>query len=640
MCGINWIVSTKNDVKKTIQHMNKLLHHRWPDDSGYFFDNINNKQLSLWQTRLAILDLSKAGHQPMWYDKKLWCCSKKHKTELYHRSPYILVFNGEIYNYKDIKKELLQYGYIFNSSSDTEVILAAYDFWWKTCVQHFNGMWAFTIYDINQKSLFCSRDRLGIKPFYYYHQDNIFCFSSELQSLLWAWIPREFNTQMLKTYLKFHYTAWENTLIQNIKKLPAAHNLIYDINSGTYKTEEYWKINNTPLKKTYTLEDEVYKLDVLVNNSVKIRTETSDVPVGTFLSWWLDSSLTTALFKKYYTWKHFHTFNVVREDILPNESAYANIVSKHVWSKHHTIKVTGKDVLASLEELQRHYSEPLSEGWFIPNFFVSKYASKRVKVVLTWDGADEVFGWYGYYNFLHKFRIRWKIPWVRTIAKIFAHILQKGAYQKWFSILSYASDKTFNKFFIETICDFSEQELQALLSPKLHNWYIYSIKEDILSQFSFLKKMLYTDIKILLQRCFNLKPDHALMAHHMEGRAPLEDYRLVEYVFARPDHLFINKWRNKYILSLVAKKYLPKKIFSRKKQWYGVPIHYRITHELKKTVCETLMWSILVQQWYFSQEEIKSYINNIENPAFAKKIRTLFSLEFYIKKLAINVSKV
>ncbi len=635
MCWINWIIWDIKDKENILKQMNKSIHHRWPDDEWFFID----EKVGLAQVRLSILDLSDAGHQSMFYEKKLWASSDKYKKENINKSKYSITYNWEIYNFKDIKKELEGLWYIFTTKTDTEVILSSYQEWWEECVKRFNGMWAFCIYDKVKNTLFCSRDRMWKKPFYYYKDDEQFIFSSEILWILDSWlVERELDLDILPEFLSFHYTPWEKSLVKDIFKLPAWNNIIFDLEKNTFEIKKYWDIENDEVKYN-NFESAKNYLDDTLNDAVKIRTENSDVPVWTFLSWWLDSSLTSALFKKYYTWKDFHTFNVVWEDNIKNESEFAEVVSKHIWSNHHKFKVTWKDVLENLENLQRHYSDPISEAWFIPNYFVSKYAKDYVKVVLTWDGADEVFAWYGYYNFLQKFWNIWQIPWVKFISKILWDILPTSKYQKWFEFLSNAKIENFDKFFGFTISNFSKKELNNLLTNKFNKKEncLKEIKKTIKNFDSFLSQLQYTDQKVLLENCYNLKPDNALMWNSLEWRAPLQDYRLVEFWFQIPDSFKIKSWKEKYILTEVWKTYLPKEIFERKKQGYWVPIYEWINNELKEIVFEKLENSILVEKWYFNKNQVDFYLKNIDKKYFSTRIWTLFSLELFIEIYNLNI---
>lgn len=629
MCWINWIIWNIKNKENSLKKMNKSIHHRWPDDEWFFID----WKVWLGQVRLSIIDLSDAGHQPMFYDKNLWASSDKYKKENIAKSRYSITYNWEIYNFKDIKKELENLWYVFTTKTDTEVILASYMQWWEDCVNKFNWMWAFCIFDKEKNTLFCSRDRMWKKPFYYYKDDKNFIFSSEIIWILDSWlVERKLDLDVLPEFLSFHYTPWKKSLVKNILKLPAWNNIIIDLEKNSFEIKKYWEIENDEIKYNNFEKAENY-LDNILNNAVKIRTENSDVPVWTFLSWWLDSSLTSALFKKYYTWKDFHTFNVVWEDDIKNESEFAEIVSKHIWSNHHKFKVTWKDVLENLENLQKHYSDPISEAWFIPNYFVSKYAKDYVKVVLTWDGADEVFAWYWYYNYLQKFWKLWQIPWVKFISKILWKILPASKYQKWFEFLSNAKMENFDKFFGFTISNFSKKELNNLLTNKFNknDNFLKEIRKTVKSFNSFLNQLQYTDQKVLLENCYNLKPDNALMWNSLEWRSPLQDYRLVEFWFQIPDSFKINSWKEKYILTEVWKKYLPKEIFERKKQWFWVPIYEWINNELKEIVFEKLEKSILVEKWYLNKKQIDFYLKNINNKYFSTRIWTLFSLELFIE---------
>lgn len=653
MCGINGFIKNieHKEAEKLIKKMNQTIIHRWPDDNGTYVETLKrwnvktlkgeNMEIWLGQVRLAIIDLTDAWFQPMFYNKDVGCFSQKHHVNVLDEigeKSISIVFNGEIYNYQDIRKELINKWYNFSSNSDTEVILASYLERWTECITKFNGMRAFALYDPNKQKLFFSRDRMGKKPLYYYWDGKKFIYSSEIKWILATWIERILDKETVPEYITFHYTPGTKTLVKNIFKLPAAHNLIFNIMNNSFEIKKYRDIKDDNILYTDFAETK-QKIDDILNDAVKIRTEASDVPVWTFLSWWLDSSLVSALFKKYYKGKEFHTFNVVWDSHLPNEWDFAEIVAKHIGSTHHRYQITGKDIKENIRTLQCHYCDPISEAGFIPNYFVSKYAKEYVKVVLTGDGADEIFAGYSYYNFLQKFWKLGHIPGVKTLAKILAKTLPTSKYQKWFEFLSNASKEKYDKFFGLTVSNFSQKELDNLLTDTFDKQknYLAVIKHTIKNFDRFLSQLMYTDQRILLENCYNIKPDKALMGNSLEWRAPMEDYRLVELSYHIPNNFKIKGNKEKYILTQVAKAYLPKEIFERKKQGFGVPIYEWINGELKDMVTKKLEDSLLVKAWYFHKQQIDFYLKNIDKKYFSTRIWTLFSLELFIEVYDLKI---
>ena len=622
MCGINWIINKNNNKNyfAVLEKMNQIIKHRWPDDSWIFIDE--KKWLWLGHVRLSILDLSDAWHQPMGYLPKFWACSEKYYSEKFKHSDVVIVFNWEIYNFKEIKKELESLWYIFNTWTDTEVILASYLQWWTDCVKKFNWMWAFVIYDKRKNVLFASRDRMWKKPFYYFWDWKEFIFSSEVKWILETWIDRILNLDEVPRYLLFHYTPAENTLFENIFKLPAAHNLIFDLNNFNFQIEKYWDIENDEIIYS-DFEQAKEKLDYLLNESVKLRTETSDVPVWTFLSWWLDSSLVTALFKKYYKWKDFHTFNVVWEDNLPNESEFAQIVANHIWSKHHNVQVTWKMVLNELENLQWHYDDPIAEAWYIPNYFVSKYAKDFATVILTGEWWDEVFGWYWNYNFLNK------IKWIPSILGYLGYNFSKWKFQKLFEVLQWKNAK--ERLLLSQIY-FTFKELDQILNfgYKIDLGYL-QIPRWIKN---YINQLQYVDQRQLLAECYNMKSDKWLMSQSIEWRSPLEDFRLVEFSFKIPSYFEVNWSKEKYILKEVSKKWLPKEIFTRKKQGYWVPIDIWIKNDFKEQILTDYENFKNSEFWkLFKFDFLDRLLDNLEklNKFYLYKVWNFYSLILFIR---------
>lgn len=531
MCGINGF-NFKDE--KLILKMNKTIKHRGPQDDGYYL----NHNLSLGHTRLSIQDLSKKGHQPMRY---------KHLT---------IVFNGEIYNFKEIKKQLLRKGYKFKSECDTEVILATYLEWGENCVKKFNGMWAFCIYDEREKQLFLSRDRFGKKPLYYYYKDNKLIFSSEIKSILIHNIERNINKESLNEFFTYRFASKDKTILENIFNLYPAHNMIFDLK--TNKIVSYKKFYDIKLEKQkISLEKaKVYILN-LIEDSVKKRM-IADVPVASFLSGGIDSSIITYFAKKYNP--NLNTFSIGFDTI--NELSFAKIVANYLKTNHKEFMINKDNVLDYMEDMIYHMDEPIgADPGFLPIFVLSKEVAKYNKVVLSGDGADEVFIGYD----------RYKLFYYGRILKHFAFFdLKNEIYKR----LKSMRNKPDFESFIEIGRVFEKEELSKMnLDTRTDkNTWNSNIAPNILT------KAQIFDIKTLLPKDLFMKADKMSSAFGIEQRTPFMDYRVVEFGLSLPLKYKLKGWNEKYILKNIAKDILPDKIWKRRKHGFNVPIDYWFTN--------------------------------------------------------------
>ena len=385
MCGINGF----NFINKPVlKRMNDSLSHRGPDASGEFFDS--ESKVSLGQRRLSIIDLSKNGAQPMTY---------KHGGK-----SATITFNGEIYNFQGIKSELMSKGYKFKSTSDTEVILASYLKWGKDCVKKFNGMWTFCIYDPQKQILFFSRDRVGKKPLYYYWGDGKFIFSSELKGVLKHKINFTLNKDAIDLYFSLGFIPAPYSIYQEIQKLEARQNLIFDLRKKKVEKEYYYDWPNfKPRDNRLKLKKE---FDRLITDSVKLRM-ISDVPLGAFLSGGLDSSTIVNYVKKFN--KNINTYSIGFEGKL-DETSRINILKEYFKTNHHHKYFKEKDFQGMLSDIFYYYDEPFADYSMFPTRMLSKFAREKLTVSLSGDGGDEIYGGYPRYKMAYQMEILRKIP--------------------------------------------------------------------------------------------------------------------------------------------------------------------------------------------------------------------------------------
>ncbi len=578
ICGFNW-----ND-EKLIERMVQKIHHRGPDANGIK----TFPEFSLGNARLSILDLSARGNQPMsGSDGKKW-----------------IVYNGEVYNFPQIKKELQSKGYKFNSNTDTEVVLKSYEEYGTKCLEKFNGMFAFAIWDEEKKELFLARDRIGIKPLYYYFKDGKFIFGSEIKSILEAdSIKKEINMQSMYYYLGYEFVPAPETMFKNIYKLRQGHYAIFK--NGDLKITKYWDLKFKP-----EITDEYEAMDRIFNTleaSVKRRL-ISDVPLGVFLSGGLDSSTVVGFVSRLYP-KKVQTFSIGYRDKTFSELPYAKIVSDFFGTEHNVLMIDS----ISPDEIEKslyHLDEPMTDLSTIPFYLICHKAREKVKVCLSGEGGDEMFLGYDrlkaarmnrYYNIFPSF-FRKKIV-APLILKLPDQPQKKGA----INIL---------KRFIEGTLypeEVGAMRWQYFLNSKIEQ---NIFNESARSQISFnpfdpiyyfsrscnsdlwIDKDTYVDIKLTMTDSVLMKVDKMSMATSLEVRVPFLDHELAELCASIPANLKLHKFTTKYILRKTLKKYdfLPKNIIYRGKQGYSLPIKNWLREELKDYMIDLLKNSPIIKE--------------------------------------------
>ena len=588
ICGFNW-----ND-EKLIRKMTFKINHRGPDASGVktFPD------FSMGNARLSILDLSDRGNQPMSSrGGKLW-----------------IVYNGEVYNFPEIKEELLLKGYKFKSHTDTEVVLKSYEEFGVKCLEKFNGMFAMAIWDDEKKELFLARDRIGIKPLYYYYKDGKLIFGSEIKSILEAeCVKKEVNLQSMYYYLGYEFVPAPDTMFANIYKLRQGHYAFF--RNGNLSIEKYWD-----LKFTHEISDEEEAADRIFNaleKSVKRRL-ISDVPLGVFLSGGLDSSTVTGFVSRLYN-KKVQTFTIGYKDRTFSELPYARIVSDYFDTEPNILMidpVSPEDIEKSLYYLD----EPMTDLSTIPFYLISCKAREKVKVCLSGEGGDEMFMGYDRfkaarmnrcYNILPSF-IRRKVL-SPLILKLPDQPQKKGA----INIL---------KRFIEGTLypeDAGAMRWQYFLNPSIEqNIFKKSVRDSIsfnpfdpiyffsknCNSASSVDKDIFVDIKLTMADSVLMKIDKMSMATSLEVRVPFLDYELAELCASIPASLKLKGMTTKYILRKTLKKYkfLPDSIIYRGKQGYSLPVKNWLREELKQYMTDLFKSSPIIKENFDN-----SYIFNL-----------------------------
>ena len=586
MCGITGFINHRDKVEE-LEH---LLVHRGPDGKGIFSDH----HINFIHSRLSIIDLTVAGHQPMFYSPEKGASSEKHHPDLINASKAGIIYNGEIYNYKEIRSLLQSKGYTFTTHSDTELILAAYLEWGTKCVERFNGMWAFCIYDKVNEILFLARDRFGIKPLYYYVSENEFIFSSELKPI-YKLIPTiEIDRAALNHYFILNTSPTDKTLVKGIQKFPAASCMIFDLKTKKIALfNKYWDSKFEEKEA----DEEVAKARIrdILSDSVK-RNMISDREVGAFLSGGIDSSVIVMLMKEYS--EKVKTFSVRFDYEDYNESQYAKIVSDTFKTDHYEVEFNASDVKKLIDDLPIYYDEPFGDASMIPTYLVSKTASDYVKVVLSGTGSDEIFGGYDRYKeYIKLLKIR-SIPKIlRSAATSSYRKLNNDKAGKLKELLNEKNDRI---LYVKLLSD-------AFRNPG-EKWYSEPLLEDFEEFFQNnegLNGMLSFDQKNYLFNDLLIKEDRATGAFGMEGRFPFLDYKLVEYANKMDNTLKIKSKIGKYILKASYANDLPPEIIQRKKKGFGVPLKHYFRNELKGFT-EEIIFENLYRFPEFDKEYVKT----------------------------------
>jgi asparagine synthase (glutamine-hydrolysing) len=562
MCGIFGLVNQKGEIDLNFLTRHRdLLSHRGPDDAGCWLDK--SGRIGLAHRRLSIVDLSIAGHQPM----------------LSKDARLAIVFNGEIYNYLEIRKELSATGYAFSTASDTEVLLAAYITWGESCLRRLNGMFAFAIYDSGDikrpESIFFARDRIGKKPLYISLHKNGLAFASELKAIPSS-MRGALSLRALNFYLALGYIPHDLCIVEGVSKLPPAYAARYLIDTGQLKTWCWWSAPQLQEHKYQNIEELVDEVEDLISDSVKIRLR-SDVPVGIMLSGGLDSSIVTVAATQAVS--HVKTFTLGLPGSKLDETSYAYSVAKHFSTEHHVLALPDA-CLDSLEEIASLIDEPLADSSMIPTYLLSKLTVGHVKVALGGDGGDELFGGYSHYTkAMRDFsRLGWIPNQIFKFAAQAAGALPTGVRgrNRIYSLLAgpheslvwgtpYFDAIARRRILSPNVVDFLGTDFMA---PELFRLGLYKQGIDPVD------RMTRTDFGSILPDDFLVKIDRASMAVGLEMRSPLLDYRLMEMAFGR----IPSKWKvlgndGRRLQKLIGKRLLPPELNLERKQGFSIPIN-------------------------------------------------------------------
>ncbi len=596
MCGIAGSINFNNLDVKAVQ---KSLYHRGPNEqSSYLYENI-----ALIHTRLSIQDIQ-SGHQPFHYEE------------------YSIVFNGEIYNHIELRKEL---EFNFQTTSDTETLLYMYIKYQEKMFEKLDGMFAFCILDKKRNKIILARDRVGKKPLYLYNDKNKILFASELNSIKSSLNSIEINEVAIESYLRCGFFFQENTAYRNVQALKAGHFYTIDISTLQVKEKKYFDIKDFYLKPTtLSFEDSLEKLDSLLHKSVKDRLESSDLEVGAFLSGGIDSSLAVAIASKYQ--RRLKTYTVKFSDGY-DESHLAKLTANKYNTDHTELNIS-MDLKNDIEKIILNYGQPFMDSSAIPSYYVSKEAKKHVTVILNGDGADELFGGYRRY-----------VPAANGIlgmAKNFAFLTKilpkshnkKSIYNYIYRLLSMADKKGLD-FYLSSTVDIFEDIY------KFDDNNINSSMEQFINTIDLnpLSKMLYLDFNMLLFSDLLVKMDIATMSQSLEGRSPFLSKYMLEFAPTLKNKYKIDGKTTKYILRELSKKYLPPELITQPKRGFEVPLKKWVENDLQENIFDSLS-SDSYSSNFIEKKFIKDLLNkkvNISDEKRAKMLWTMYALEVWEK---------
>lgn len=628
MCGIAGFFGLED--KPLLMKMTDKIEHRGPDDFGYYTD----RNISLGHRRLSIIDLSRRGKQPIFNENKDIC----------------VIFNGEIYNFKEIRKDLEKKGHRFRSDTDTEVIVHAYESYGDKCLALFNGMFAIALYDSKKKRILLARDRMGVKPLYFTFQNKVLYFASEIKSLLEnKRIKREINYKALHDFLTFRCNSTSETMFRGIYKLAPGYYLSYDFKKNLV-IERYWNLTVKP-DNTLTELELKEKLYELMRDSVRMRLM-SDVPLGAYISGGVDSGTILSLMTEF-SKEPVKTFSVgfgFEEEY--NELNEAKFLADHFKTDHKEI-IVEPETLGIIPKIVWHADEPMADPTSIPVYLLARETKPNVTVVLTGDGGDEQFCGYEQVKIMNLYNQHGnKIPGFvkRLMPKVARSIPNKflNRYFKYASELGEEGIKRFERFlnantdaerYLELVSIFNDVEKNEVYSDdSVLKTSGFKLADEIQNKYfttdrDFLNQVLYLDTDKILAEDMLMKADKNTMAFAVEERVPFLDYRISEFMAAVPVNLKINNGVDKYLLRKAMHGRLPEQTVNRKKSRFFVPINRWLEGELMDVVKQVLSKQNINRTGIFNYSYVEKMFNNYDKSKlfYSRQLWCLLTFEVWRK---------
>jgi asparagine synthase (glutamine-hydrolysing) len=623
MCGICGKLEFDPEAKiapHLLKTMADAIVHRGPDDEGFYVKG----QIGLGFRRLSIIDLS-GGHQPLCNENgSIW-----------------IIFNGEIYNYQELRTELVAKGHIFRTKSDTEVIVHLFEEYGRDCVQKLRGMFAFAIWDSAEKTLFLARDRVGIKPLYYYVNERFLSFGSEIKAIFAdPAVRREIDPSMIDRFLTYYYIPGSQTLFRNVFKLDPGHSLV--VQDGKIQIQSYWDLDFTQVDSHESMEALEQQLMALLDESVQLHM-ISDVPVGFLLSGGVDSTAMLSLASKK-TDKPISSYTIGFSSTGPrlvDERPFARLAAEKFGSKHYELSISAQEFASFLPEYVRYMEEPVCEPAAVALYYVSKLASRYVKVLLSGEGGDEAFA--GYHNYMYLF-------WLEKMKKAFGplrnpighgmeligRLSNSRVLTKYGPLMSSNLDESYlsrtsspYQYFNRTPSSIYSMEM----SNRVNKIRSADVARNLISRKSdhgVLEKMMYVDTKIWLPDDLLIKADRMTMANSVELRVPFLDHKVLEFASRLPRNLKVRGWKMKYLLKRALAKHIPSEILYRRKVGFPVPYESWLRHDLKDLVNDILLDPKSMSRGYFRKDAVVGLIEgNSQSRPYSAEIFSLVVLELW-----------
>ena len=601
MCGIaGFIDFHKKSTKSNIQSMIEPLNHRGPDGEGVSLFKSKNAIIGFGHKRLSIIDLSQAGKQPM-------ALNHLHIT-----------YNGEIYNYQEIKNELLELGHHFNGESDTEMILHAYTEWGIKAVERFIGMFAIALFDEKKQEVVFIRDRAGVKPLFYYQKNDLILFSSELKSFHeHPEFEKKLDLNAVAAYMQYGNVPTPHCIFKNCGKIKPGYYLKINLKNKSQQEIQYWNVYNFYNKPKLNLSFPEAKIQTkeLLKSAFNYRM-VADVPIGVFLSGGYDSTTVSSLIQAEST-ARLKTFTIGVPDIGLNEAPYARDIAKHLGTDHTEINCTEQEAIEMIKDLPFFYDEPFADSSAIPTTLVSKAARKDVTVALSADGGDEIFGGYNRYDFMHRYgKTLNSIP--KAVRKILVGAMGNissekipvlkdkynfhNRYEKLKTVLNDPSEK---EIMLSLSQQFNDEQMKSVMKSEFTSLPTMFQSKEMLEDFkSPLSYMMAIDFQTYMLDDILQKVDRATMTNSLEGREPMLDHRILEFAAQLPDEYKYQNGIKKRILREITHDYIPKELLDRPKMGFAIPIAKWLKNELRDHVEEYLNEDRIEKQGIFNWEFI------------------------------------
>jgi asparagine synthase (glutamine-hydrolysing) len=612
MCGIAGFIDFKYSTSSLVlEQMTNTMEHRGPDGKGFFLENTPHATVGLGHRRLAIIDVSEGGHQPMLFDN------------------LVITFNGEIYNFKEVRAELQRLGRVFTTQSDTEVILQAYQQWGEQCLAKFRGMFALVIYNRQNQTVFLARDRAGVKPLFCYHHGGVFLFASELKAFhVFPHFVKQINPSAVAAFMQYGNVPEPHCIFNHCFKVKPGSYITLHLATGEMTQAVYWNVYDAYNQPKLKIDFEEAKIETekILTTAFQYRM-VADVPVGVFLSGGYDSASVAAILQKNSNRK-IKTFTIGVPDAGLNEAPFAKEVARHLGTDHTELYCTEKEMLALVDNLPYFYDEPFGDSSAIPTTLVSQMARQSVTVALSADAGDEVFAGYNRYDFLMKYRARiQKIP--RLARTSMAGLMNaipankipvlKNRYNfhnRYEKLKGIIRDPSPQRIMLSLSEQYTPDQLKQLLvqvPPALQTAYQSTeLNNEFYTPLSY---MMAIDYQTYLLDDILQKVDRATMSASLEGREPFLDHTIIEWAARLPDDFKYHQGIKKYILKQIVHQYIPSEMMERPKMGFAIPINHWLHHQLRGYIHDFLNEEVVKKQGLFNWE----FVSQLKNEFLAGK---------------------